>query len=296
LDLVLRLLGDAKELGVQSVTWTGGGEPGVYRHLPQAIAAAAALQFRQGLNTNGSVSSDSLAALLTQHFTYVRFSVDAGTPETYARTHRVRPQAFETVTGNIRALVRRRDAAGSPLTIGFSFLVDTSNVDDLSAAAHLARALGVDYFQIKPITHYVESNLQFAAHSPLWDRLERQLEEVSALESERFRLRFLGHKFRDIREQQAYYGRSYDECRGNELLASVGADGSVDVCCAYKGQAGWSFGNLHERSFAEIWAGDERRRVLARIDVHQCPPLCKAHEINKVLHYARHFDAHREFI
>jgi MoaA/NifB/PqqE/SkfB family radical SAM enzyme len=296
IDVILPLLRDAKALGVQSVTWTGGGEPAAHRQLPDAIREAAALEFRQGLNTNGSVMGGTLADLLTRHFTYVRFSVDAGTPDTYSRTHRVRPEAFSTVTGNIEELVRRRQAAGSALTVGFSFLVDSSNVDDLAAAATLARTLGVDYFQIKPITHYVESNDQFALQSPLWIRMQRQLDDIAGLESERFRVRFLGHKFRDIQEQQDFYGRSYDCCRGNELLASVGADGSVDVCCAYKGRADWSFGNLHRQSFAEIWSSEERRRVLAQIDVKKCPPLCKAHEINKVLHYVTHFDAHREFV
>lgn len=296
LDVILALLRDAKTEGVESVTWTGGGEPTVFRQLPEAIDAAAALQFRQGLNTNGSLLTPRLVELLTRHFTYVRFSVDAGTAETYMRTHRVRPHAFETVTSNIRRLVGGREATQSALTIGFSFLVDSSNVDDLAAAARLARDLGVDYFQVKPITHYVESNEQFSRQSALWDTMERQLAEVAELDSDRFRIKVLGHKFRDIREQERWYGRTYGTCRGNELLASVGADGSVDVCCAYKGHPDWSFGNLHQQSFTTIWHGDGRRRVLALIDVKQCPPLCKAHEINKVFHYVRHFNAHREFI
>lgn len=295
-ELILGLLADAKELGVRSVTWTGGGEPTVYKELPEVIAAAAEHGFRQGINTNGSRLNERLIETFVDNFSYVRFSVDAGSPEVYSVTHRVPLEAFEKVTRNIGALIERRREKGSRLTVGFSFLVDNSNVDDLLKAATLSRSLGVDYFQLKPIVNYVESNAQFSAESELWRRMEGQLGEVFGLETEQFQVRFLGHKFEDIKLQEQYYGRTYQQCRGNELLATVGADGSVDVCCAYKGDKDWSFGNLHEKSFKEIWAGELRRRVLARIDVAKCPPLCKAHEINKVFHYIKHFDAHREFV
>lgn len=295
-EVLLALLHDAREMGVQSVTWTGGGEPTVYRELGDMIGVAAGLGFRQGLNSNGTLFNERLRTLAVDHLSYVRFSVDAGTAETYARTHRIRPEMYDRVTGNIAALARQRDEAGSRLTIGFSFLVDASNVADLATAAALARDIGVDYFQIKPIVNYVESNLQFAEHSILWNQMEAQMPDVFALENEKFRVYFLGHKFKDIKLQNQHYGRSYDVCRGNELLVSVGADGSVDLCCAFKGDPNWSFGNLNEKSFRDIWEGEQRRRVMGSVDVKKCPPLCKAHEMNKVFHYIRNFDAHREFV
>jgi cyclic pyranopterin phosphate synthase len=294
-ETVLGLLSDARELGVKSVTWTGGGEPTVFKHLAEVAEVAAEYGFQQGINTNGSLLNERLLDLFTRHFSYVRFSVDAGTPETYSRTHRVRLEAFAKVTANIAALVRRRNEAGSELTVGFSFLVDHSNVSDLLPAAALAKSLGVDYFQLKPIVNYVESNEQFSEASTMWRDMESQLEDVFALEDEQFQVRLLGHKFQDIKLQEQFYGRSYGQCRGNEVLATVGADASVDLCCAYKGFKDWSFGNLNEKGFKEIWEGEQRRRVLASVDVKKCPPLCKAHEMNKLFHYVRNFNSHREF-
>lgn len=294
-ETILDLLRDASELGVKSVTWTGGGEPTAYKHLADVIAAAAEYDFEQGINTNGSLLNSGLIDLFTKHFSYVRFSVDAGTPETYSRTHRVPLHAFEKVIANIAALVRARNESKSELTVGFSFLVDSSNVSDLLPAAKLAKSIGVDYFQLKPIVNYVESNLQFDENSKMWRDMESQMEEVFSLEEDHYQVRFLGHKFQDIKLQEQYYGRTYGECRGNEVLATVGADSSVDVCCAYKGVKDWSFGNLTEKSFKEIWDGEQRRQVLARIDVTKCPPLCKAHEINKIFNYVRNFNSHREF-
>ena len=296
LDLVVSLLRDAKELGVKGVVWTGGGEPTVCKWLPEGMDKAAQLSLFQGMNSNGSLLDDRYNSILSSEFTYVRFSVDAASPEVYSRTHRTTPDQFQRVIDNIAGLLQVRDQENSNLTVGFSFLVDRSNVDDLRAAAALSKSIGVDYFQIKPIVHYVESNNQFCEESELWRKMEDQLPGVFELRDNRFAVHFLGHKFSDIKMQEQYFGRTYDVCRGNELLATVGADGSVDVCCAYKGNKDWSFGNLHDNRFKEIWESERRRKVLAKIEVSKCPPLCKAHEINKVIHYVNNFDAHKEFI
>lgn len=292
---IIEVLDDAKALGARSVTWTGGGEPTVYRDLEDVVEYATSLGFKQGMNTNGSRLSRRLVESLLTAFSYVRFSVDAGTPDVYAATHRVKPGDYEDVLANIGRLAAERNRRGSSLVLGFSFLVDTANVHDLANGARRAKAAGVDYFQVKPIVHYDGSNEQFAAASAMWDSIDAHLDEVFDLESDDFRVYVLGHKFDDVQKQEASYGRTYDTCRGNELLASVGADGSVDVCCAFKGEAAWSFGNVNDTRLLEIWNGQQRRVVLGRIDVHRCPPLCKAHEINKVIDYVNRFDAHRDF-
>jgi MoaA/NifB/PqqE/SkfB family radical SAM enzyme len=292
-ERIVELLDDAKTLGVQSVTWTGGGEPTVYRDLEEVVAHAAGLGFRQGMNTNGARLSDGLRALMVAGFSYVRFSVDAGSPDVYASTHRVNPGVYRSVIANIARLVEQRTAAASRLTVGFSFLVEHSNVADLAEAARQAKAAGVDYFQVKPIVHYQRSNDQFDADSVMWSELDRQLAEVWAMHGEDFDVRVLDYKFGDLGRSDQ--GRTYDVCRGNELLATVGADGSVDLCCAYKGVPDWSFGNINDTRFTEIWAGERRRELLALVDVHRCPPLCKAHEMNKLIHFMNNFGADREF-
>ncbi|MFG3225334.1 radical SAM protein [Kitasatospora sp. NPDC048194] len=293
-ERMLELLDDAHSIGVQSVTWTGGGEPTVHKDLEEVVEYAARLGLKQGINSNGVKLGPRLRNTLVQHFSYIRLSVDAGTPGVYARTHRVNSALYEVVLRNITALCEERDAAGSRLVVGFSFLVDESNVEDLAEGARRAKRAGVDYFQVKPIVHYERSNEQFGEGSPLWDALAAQMEQVRPLQDEGFEIRFLEHKFTDVVRQDDY-GRSYTVCRGNELLATVGADGSVDLCCAFKGDSGWSFGNINERRFAEIWDGEQRRKLLPTIDVRKCPPLCKAHELNKIIHFVNNFDAHREF-
>ncbi|MFY1638118.1 radical SAM protein [Solwaraspora sp. WMMB335] len=291
---IVELLDDAARLGVQSVTWTGGGEPTVYPDLADVVEHAAEHGLRQGMNTNGVRLTERLRASMVAGFSYVRFSVDAGSPDVYARTHRVNAALHQVVLDNIRRLADERAASSaSRLAIGFSFLVDTSNVSDLAEGARRARAAGVDYFQVKPIVHYERSNGQFGEGSTVWTELERQLDEVWALHSADFEVRVLDYKFGDI--TRADHGRTYDVCRGNELLATVGADGSVDLCCAYKGVPEWSFGNINDERFFDIWNGERRRKLLALVDVKRCPPLCKAHEMNKLIHYINHFDADREF-
>lgn len=296
IEHILALLDDAADIGVKSVTWTGGGEPTAYKKLMVGLERASALGFSQGINTNGSNLPEPMQNLIADSFDYVRFSVDAGTSETYSKTHRVKLDAFDKVIANIERICERRTARKSGLVVGFSFLVDESNVSDLAQAARLAKSIGVDYFQIKPIVYYEECNSQFDEESTLWKDLYSQCDQVADLPDETFNIRLLGHKFEDMRRTDIEHGRSYSSCRGNELLATVGADGSVDLCCAFKGQEEWSFGNIQEKSFKEIWDSDQRRDVMAKVNVKKCPPLCKAHEINKLIHYMKNMKRHKNFI
>ena len=65
-------------MGIKSITWTGGGEPTVHNDFLQFIKYADKYGIKQGLNTNGALLTDEMIDFIGKHFSYVRFSVDAG--------------------------------------------------------------------------------------------------------------------------------------------------------------------------------------------------------------------------
>ena len=68
----------------------------------------------------------------------------------------------------------------------------------------------------------------------------------------------------------------------------VGADGHVYVCTNHRGHKEYSYGNIFEKSFKEIWNDLKKRScVMNRINNEEkfkfCSQLCKPHESNKIL-------------
>lgn len=295
-DVVRKVLKEARDLGVKSVTWTGGGEPTVHKEFNQLIRCANELGFKQGLNTNGYLLNEQAISFIASNFSYVRFSVDAASPATLQKCHGTKGKDFSVITRNIHAVCTERERKNSNCVVGFSFLIDSSNYEDTIPAVKLAKSLGVDYTQLKPIIHYDRDNSQFASNSQLWKSINHAFIQAKELETDQFSVHILDHKFRNIQLANENYGRQYTKCIGCNLLASIGANGAVDLCCAYKGMKQWAVGNVCSQSLEEIWFGEKRKQLRDSVDIQRCPPMCKADETNRLVHFLQTFDANKEFI
>lgn len=293
---VKNVLDDAYKMGVKSITWTGGGEPLAHKDFLELSEYAAKYGFKQGLNTNGALLNYNIIKSLAKNFSYVRFSVDSGSVKCTIKCHQTGEKDFEKIINNIKMLCEEKKKLNSNIVIGYSFLIDESNIDDMVEATKIAKKIGVDYIQFKPIVNYYKDNNQFSSKSKIWDKIEKNFAEIQLMQDEYFKVRILNHKFSNIKLQNENFGRKYDKCCGCDLLASIGANGSVDLCCAYKGLKKWSFGNIKQEGFINIWNGSKRKEVKNKIDINKCPPMCKADEINRLVDFIKKFDANREFI
>lgn len=292
--VVEEVLKAASSLGVKSVTWTGGGEPTLHPYFQRLIATAASLGFKQGLNTNGNKITESDLALMAEQFSYVRFSVDAGQTTTHNHCHGVKDQ-FNTIIHNLKRLCEIRNEKKSNLVVGYSFLIDEANVNDIPLSTDIALGLGVDYIQFKPVVYYTKSNDQY--RDALFEKTVKQhLEEASRKQTNKFKVLILHNKFANIKLEESNYGRTYTKCYGCRVIASIGANGSVDVCCAFKGNKNWSIGNVNNQPFAYIWNSDKMQEIINKIDISKCPPLCKSDEINRLIFFAQSYNLNKEFI
>lgn len=293
---VKNVLDDAYKMGVKSITWTGGGEPLVHKDFYEIIEYAAKYKFKQGLNTNGVLLNDKIIECLAKNFSYVRFSVDSGSSECTKRCHQTSENDFDKIINNIKKLCNAKKQYETNIVIGYSFLIDQSNVNDMITATQIAKDANVDYIQFKPIVNYYKSNSQFSSKSAIWEKIKENFSKIRLIEDDKFKIRILEHKFSNIKLQNENFGRKYDKCYGCDLLASIGANGSVDLCCAYKGLKQWSLGNIKEEKFIDIWNGKKRQDVKRDIEIKKCPPMCKADEINRLVDFIKKFDANKEFI
>ena len=84
------------------------------------------------------------------------------------------------------------------------------------------------------------------------------------------------------------FGRDYKECLGSQFQPCIGADGKVYVCTNHRGHEEFSYGNLNEKNFDEIWNDIKKKNsIMYKINYEQkfskCTDLCKPHESNKML-------------
>lgn len=292
---ILDLIYELCSVGVQSLTFTGGGEPLMHQHAPEILRTATKWKLPWGLVTNGSLLTDERLAAVAEGATFCRISLDAGDPETHRFTHGVRNYRygaeFYDIFLNIEAL--RKAAPG--ITIGVSFCVMDENHKQIYRAAQSVRDAGANYLEVRPTfpTDWRGDGWTARLSDPEAAKVEVEHARLH-LNSDSFQVIGMRERFDNVASATPI--KRYQECRIGPLTTVIGADGRVWHCCVQRGQSFFELGSVAARSFPEVWAEIHGRRDSSKIDVAQCP-RCRYDGYNELIEHAFLTDGlHRAFV
>lgn len=286
------LVEELKRLDVRSVVLKGGGEPTVHPRFVDMLEKLHGLGLGVGLITNGSMPRKGSIEAVLACADWVRFSVDAADAATHEAIHGTKD--FEKVIGNIEQMARRTTRT----LLGMNFVAEGRNHRQIAPFAALGKSLGVAYVSIRCV---------FDPANPLSDEARAAMRQGAAAakqyEDARFRV-FTGNFTDAYLDADAGKPFPYDKCLGPNMVGVVGAEGEVYACCFLRGDKRFSFGNVNERSFADIWNGDRRQDVMQAVYRGECGYACKGgmtanryNIYNQILNYMRlENKAHAEFV
>ncbi len=131
---------------IQSIDFSGGGEPLLLPNLAERISQAKAAGCEAGFLTNGSLLNEKRAReMLEAGVDWISFSLDGADRETYES---IRKGAnFNRVTENILRMSRLR--VGRSPRIAIQFVIMKSNMHQLDEIVQLAKRLGVEQVTFK---------------------------------------------------------------------------------------------------------------------------------------------------
>jgi len=282
LPRLLLLLEELREAGVKSLTFTGGGEPLEHSKIGTILEAASGLGFDWGVVTNGNGLRGRAQALIAEHATFCRVSLDAGTSETHQLTHRVAKPQFHQILDHLRhtrALAGERD-----LTLGASFCVMRSNWKEIYQAAQLVKEHGGDYLEVRP-TYPTDWR------GDGWnDDLSREEIEAAKIELAHAQTHLNDDAFEVIGMVDRFdalhgYSKGYTKCRTGSASTVIGADGRIWQCCVQRGQDGFEIGNVMRAPFRDVWQSAHHKAVVDAIDVNKCP-RCRYDNGNRLIEQA----------
>ena len=99
------------------------------------------------------------------------------------------------------------------------------------------------------------------------------------LSTDGFKVHVTGYKFENFIKE-----RRYAKCYGHNFTPFIWETGDVDVCAYHYKKGYWTFGNLHDKTFKEIWESKERQEVMMKELVQpSCQTCCKLDELNTLL-------------
>lgn len=142
-----------------SVNPTGVGEPLLNRDFPEMLRLFGEKALQVGFYTNATLLDEAKADMLIRSKVgTLNVSIDGATKETFeAIRHHAK---FEVVVGNVRALIRRREALGAKLPrVRIAMVLTPANVHELPDLVGLAKDLGADCVYAAFVTDEKPENL-----------------------------------------------------------------------------------------------------------------------------------------
>jgi MoaA/NifB/PqqE/SkfB family radical SAM enzyme len=158
---VAEILNEAAANGLQSVRFSGGGDPLFHREIERVIDFVHAKNLViDNITTNGVALRPSLAEkLINGRMREILISLNASDSEDYARMMQVKPATFDKVVANIGALVASRGEQAYPCLV-VQFLFDRDNYTKMVAAYDLGRRLGADVIAINAVLEIPRDRIQ----------------------------------------------------------------------------------------------------------------------------------------
>ena len=287
-EKMLEIIEDLVEMGVEAVTFSGGGEPLIYPHLTEAIEHLAAGGIRIAALTKGSRMNGKVADAFAEFGTWIRVSIDGWDGASYAKYRSVSETEFAKVMGNVGACAKR----GSKCVLGTSIIVDQTNAPKIAYLAGVLKDAGVAHAKISGCVVSNDVGKDNAYHAKIREVVRTEIAKAKEFEDKDFAV--VDH-YHSLPER---FEKDYSWCPFIQFLTVIGADCMVYTCQDKAYTKGGELGSIAARRFRDLWLGDENLANLRALDPSQdCRHHCIAENKNRMLLDFMNTDLdHRPFV
>jgi Fe-coproporphyrin III synthase len=263
-DKMAQIVDDVIDMGVKAVTFSGGGEPLLYKQLPETIKNLAAGGIRIGALSNGSNLKGRVADAFAEYATWIRISLDGWDDESYAKARDIKEGAFSQLIENLRSF----SARSSKCTLGTSFIIDNKNYTHIYDICAQLKDAGVQHVKLYGVIINNDGRKNNAYHQDIAEETMALIEKAKALEGDGFSIVNHYHLLEDRFE------KTYTSCPFLTYLTIIGADSNVYTCQDKAYNKDGLLGSIKDRSFKDFWFSEENKQ---RMDAVNPSKMCKHH-------------------
>ena len=165
-DLLFRVMAEARAAGVEEIGLYTTGEPFVHKDLAGFTAKAHDLGFGYiFVTTNGALATpDRSKAVIDAGLNSIKFSINAGSRETYLTIHG--RDDWDQVMANLRFIAEYRRTLDRPLALAVSFIVTDVTKAETEAFKAMVEPLVDDVIFLDCVTQMGQSELAQSMLSP----------------------------------------------------------------------------------------------------------------------------------
>jgi len=266
-EKMMEILGDFKETGVKSLTFSGGGEPLIYPYIEQAFEKTLDSGIDLSIITNGQKLFGRKAEQLA-NAKWVRISLDASNQETFHKIRRVPTKLFGELEKNIRDFSRIKEPS---CELGINFVVHHLNEREVYEAARFFKDLGVNHIKFTP--RWIDKKGEWIEyHRPFKEGVIEQITRAKELANKNFSI---FDTYENDFNLTGVPERIYSTCPIMQIVPVIGADSTVYFCHDKTYTSRGALGSLKTQSFKELWFSKEAREKFEKFNPkNECQQHC----------------------
>ena len=264
---------ELKNLGVQGIVWSGGGEPLLHPDFFEILDLSHSLGIANGLITNFSLVPTERIGPLVQQLSWLRVSFNAGNRKNYQEVHGL--DHFDRVSKNIKMLIKANQKDENNLPISLSMVYDKKNLHSTLDLVKHAAALRVNSLHIRP-DQFIE-DVEWLTSDDVKQKLEDAKRLPQKMQSS------LQVSTSEYMEQQ-YIEHYPPSCYAHFFTLSITADGAVNFCKSRFDTPETNCGDIHSMSLHDIWNTPHVKALEKQIQPHTCAGFCRQMHVNVHVH------------
>jgi len=273
---------------VKGLRIQGIGEPTLHPDLASAITRGGSRGLYIALITNGVLlTPEFLEGCLSELFS-LKVSVIDSDQKRYALFHGTNEGQWKSVVDNISYAADLKAKCGLNVSLHATVYVEDSNCDDVLGIVEFCKNIGFDFVTINRAFYSGRTaNPDSEVFTSFNDKafFEDFLGGISILEDDSFVVNVSALR-RELYELPVDESKHIN-CPGIHFSTIIDANGFVFPCWRYWGRTDYSYGNILEESFIDIWRSQQRKEINDRIETEfyssqTCSP-CGHRRINEQL-------------
>jgi MoaA/NifB/PqqE/SkfB family radical SAM enzyme len=266
---------DLISMGVKAVTFSGGGEPLLYKPLPGIMKKLSNGGVQVASLTNGSNLKGKVADAFAKYASWVRISLDGYDNKSYSKARGVNIDEFSKLISNMESFAKRK----SKCVLGAVYIIDKHNYKHIFQICKQLKDIGVDHVKLSGvIVGNTEEEGNFY-HLEIKKEIQNQIVDAKDLEDKNFSIIDAYHDL-DLR----MWDKSYTNCPNLLYCPVIGADSKVYTCHdkAYTGDG--LMGSIENISFKSFWLSENNRKFIYSFNPSKmCKHHCVCHSKNIVI-------------
>lgn len=279
---------DIIEMKVEAVTFSGGGEPLLYRDIEKTISSLGRAGVKIGVLTNGTYLSGERAKVLANYASWVRVSMDYWDSRSCSSFREKGSGEFSKIIQNIKGFL----SIESDCVLGICFIINRKNSSKIYEFCKLMRDIGVDHVKLSTCIVSMSNDENHTYHLPCEGEVFEQISKSMKLNSASFRV--IDH----YHEPKESFQKKYTTCPFMQMLTVIGADCKVYSCQDKAYTDSGELGSIENTRFKEYWFSDmNQERVFGLNPSLVCNHHCVANTKNLFINeYIELKKDHKSFV